>query len=130
MTRGINDLLADLAEAADAAAELVMLGKERWDAERPLRLAGEAVVGRLGDIATKLPDDVTEATPGIPWRAADSAGSRRARMVILRGTLLVTKASFSAPSSGSGCSNHGRAAALRKGTPVGHSQYSSDHGAR
>ena len=42
MTRGTDDLLADLAEAADAAAEIVMLGKERWDAERPLRLAGEA----------------------------------------------------------------------------------------
>jgi hypothetical protein len=28
-TRGIDDLLADLAEAADAAAELVVLGKER-----------------------------------------------------------------------------------------------------
>ena len=68
MTRGINDLLADLAEAADAAAELVMLCKERWDAQRPLRLAREAVIGRLGDIATKLPDQVTEATPEIPWR--------------------------------------------------------------
>jgi len=68
VTRGFDDLLADLAEAADAAAEIVMLGKERWDAERPLRLAGEAVVGRLGDIATKLPDEVTEATPEIPWR--------------------------------------------------------------
>lgn len=45
MTRGIDDLLADLAEAADAAAELVHLGKTRWDAERPLRLAGEAVIG-------------------------------------------------------------------------------------
>ena len=52
MTRGVDDLLADLAEAADAAAELVRLGKERWDTERPLRLAGEAVIGRLGDIAT------------------------------------------------------------------------------
>ena len=50
MTRGVDDLLADLAEAADAAAELVSLGKKRWDAERPLRLAGEAVIGRLGDI--------------------------------------------------------------------------------
>ena len=68
MTRGIDDLLADLAEAADAAAELVRLGKTRWDAERPLRLAGEAVIGRLGDIATKLPDEVIEATPEIPWR--------------------------------------------------------------
>jgi hypothetical protein len=53
VTRGVDDLLADLAEAADAAAELVNFGKERWDAERPLRLAGEAVIGRLGDIATK-----------------------------------------------------------------------------
>lgn len=68
MTRGVDDLLADLAEAADAAAELVRLGKERWDTERPLRLAGEAVIGRLGDIATKLPDEVIKAMPEIPWR--------------------------------------------------------------
>ena len=33
---------------------LVRLGKERWDTERLLRLAGEAVIGRLGDIATKF----------------------------------------------------------------------------
>jgi uncharacterized protein with HEPN domain len=57
-----------LAEAVDAAAELVDLGKERWDAERPLRLAGEAVIGRLGDVASKLPDEVIKATPEIPWR--------------------------------------------------------------
>jgi len=68
VTRGVDDLLADLAEAADAAAEIVRLGKKRWDSERPLRLAGEAVIGRLGDIATKLPDEVIEATPEIPWR--------------------------------------------------------------
>jgi hypothetical protein len=68
VTRGVDDLLADLAEAADAAAELVRLRKERWDTERPLRLAGEAIIGRLGDIATKLPDEVIKATPEIPWR--------------------------------------------------------------
>ena len=68
MTRRVDDLLADLAEAVDAAAGFVSLGKERWDAERPLRLAGEAVIGRLGDIAIKLPDGVIEATPEIPWR--------------------------------------------------------------
>ena len=68
MTRGVDDLLADLAEAADAAAELVRFGKTRWDTERPLRLAGEAVIGRVGDIATKLPDEVTKAMPEIPWR--------------------------------------------------------------
>jgi hypothetical protein len=31
---------------------------------------GEAVIGRLGDIATKLPDEVIKATPEIPWREA------------------------------------------------------------
>jgi uncharacterized protein with HEPN domain len=68
VTGEVDDLLADLAEAADAAAELVRLGKKRWDTERPLRLAGEAVIGRLGDIATKLPDEVIAGTPEIPWR--------------------------------------------------------------
>jgi hypothetical protein len=37
----------DLFDAVDAAAELVQLGKDRWDDERPLRLTGEAVIGRL-----------------------------------------------------------------------------------
>jgi len=65
--RGFEALLSDLAEAVDAAAELVALGKDRWDTERPLRLAGEAVVGRIGDIATKLPDDLIRGTHELPW---------------------------------------------------------------
>ena len=66
--RRLEELLADLTEAADAAAELVALvGKGRWDSERPLRLAGEAVVGRIGDIATKLPDFLVSATGELPW---------------------------------------------------------------
>ena len=80
MTREVDDLLADLAEAADAAAELVSFGKERWDAERPLRLAGEAIIGRLGDIATKLPDEVTKATPEVRWRGQGHEDYRRARL--------------------------------------------------
>ena len=56
--RDAQEILEDLAEAIDAAAELVALGKNRWDSERPLRLAGEAAVGRLGDIATKLPSEL------------------------------------------------------------------------
>ena len=65
--RGLEDLLEDLAEAVDAAAELIGIGKERWDAERPLRLAGEAVAGRIGDIATKLPDELLAGTSELPW---------------------------------------------------------------
>ncbi len=65
--RSLDDHLGDLAEAVDAAAEIVALGKERWDAERPLRLAGEAVVGRLGDVATQLPERVLVGTSEVPW---------------------------------------------------------------
>jgi uncharacterized protein with HEPN domain len=65
--RGLDELLADLNEAVDAAAELVAIGKERWDNERPLRLAGEAVAGRIGDVATKLPQDLVSGTNQLPW---------------------------------------------------------------
>lgn len=65
--RNPREIVEDLAEAIDAAAELVALGKDRWDSERPLRLAGEAVVGRLGDIATKLPSELVAGTSELPW---------------------------------------------------------------
>jgi uncharacterized protein with HEPN domain len=31
-------------------------------------VTSEAVIGQLGDVATKLPDEVIKATPEIPWR--------------------------------------------------------------
>lgn len=34
----------------------------------PAAAGGRGGFGRLGDIATKLPDGVIEATPEIPWR--------------------------------------------------------------
>jgi len=58
--RSVDDLLEDLAEAVDAAAKLVALGKEQWDAERPLRLAGEAVVGAS---ATSQPSFRASSSP-------------------------------------------------------------------
>jgi hypothetical protein len=42
VTRGVDDLLADLAEVFDAAAELVNLGKERWETERSAHCASLA----------------------------------------------------------------------------------------
>jgi hypothetical protein len=63
VTRRIDDLLADLAEAADAAAEIVRLGKKRWDSERLLRLAGEAIISRL------VRDDIPQLDTAIKrWR--------------------------------------------------------------
>lgn len=66
MTRGLDDLLADLAEAAEAAAELVGFGKERWDAERPLRLAGEAVIGAWVTLLPSSPTRSSRRRPRFP----------------------------------------------------------------
>jgi uncharacterized protein with HEPN domain len=65
--RSLADLLADLDEAVDAAQELVRYGRARWDLERPLRLAGEAGIGRIGDVASKLPPQVLQETLEVPW---------------------------------------------------------------
>ena len=43
------------------------LGRSAGTPNAHCALAGEAVIGRLGDIATKLPDEVIKATPEIPW---------------------------------------------------------------
>ncbi len=81
--RNVDDILENLAEAIAAAAELVGLGQERWDAERPLRLAGEAVVGRLGDIATPIRASTTtecggrSATTCRSWTGSYGCGSAR-----------------------------------------------------
>jgi uncharacterized protein with HEPN domain len=65
--RSLGELLADLDEAIDASRELIACGKERWEVERPLRLAGEAVIGRIGDVASKLPDQLLAEIREVPW---------------------------------------------------------------
>ena len=67
MSRSLSELLTDLDEAVAAAAEIVRQGKERWDTDGILHLAGEAVVGRIGDVATKLPTQLVQDTPQVPW---------------------------------------------------------------
>ena len=56
MSRPVDKLLADLLDAVGAAEELVGRGRAAYDTDRILRLAGEAVVGRIGDAAAKLSD--------------------------------------------------------------------------
>jgi len=50
------------------AAELVARGKSAYDADRQLRLAGEAIVSRLGEAAVRLPEELVAAHPDIPFR--------------------------------------------------------------
>lgn len=64
MSRPVDKLLADLLDAVGAAEELVGRGRAAYDTDRLLRLAGEAVVGRIGDAAGKLRDLVSDDLPG------------------------------------------------------------------
>jgi hypothetical protein len=61
--RSTDKIVGDLLDAAEAASEIVGRGKAAWEADRLIRLAGEAVINRLGDAATKLPEDL------LRWRA-------------------------------------------------------------
>ncbi|MGH9063837.1 MAG: HepT-like ribonuclease domain-containing protein [Acidimicrobiales bacterium] len=59
--------LGDIADAVAAAAEIVGRGRTAWDNDRLLRLAGEAVISRIGDATSRLPVETTRALPDVPW---------------------------------------------------------------
>lgn len=65
--RTVDEVLADIEDAAAAAAELVGRGKTAWDDDRMLRLAGEAIIGRIADAAGRLPKNVKAAIREVPW---------------------------------------------------------------
>jgi len=60
-------VLADIEEAAQAASDIMERGKDAWDNDHLLRLAGEAVIGRIADSAGRLPDPVKRALSEVPW---------------------------------------------------------------
>lgn len=63
----MDAVLVDIEEAAEAAGELVARGKAAWDGDRLLRLAGEAIIGRIADAAGRLPEEIKEALRDVPW---------------------------------------------------------------
>jgi uncharacterized protein with HEPN domain len=65
--RPLDQVLDDIEDAAGAAEELVGRGRAAWDEDRLLRLAGEAVIGRIADAANRLPEGVKDAIPDVPW---------------------------------------------------------------
>ena len=66
-SRAIDKAVGDLLDATGAAAEIVARGRGAWHADRLLRLAGEAVISRIGDAAGRLPADARSAMPEVPW---------------------------------------------------------------
>lgn len=65
--RPIDAVVADIEQAAEAAAQLIARGRSAWDADFLLKLAGEAVIGRIGDAANRLPEEVKTAVPNVAW---------------------------------------------------------------
>ena len=66
--RSVDKVVADLLDAVQASSELVGRGREAYESDRMLRLAGEALIGRIGDSASKLRDQLGEEIPeGVPW---------------------------------------------------------------
>lgn len=66
--RSVNKIVADLLDAVQATSELVERGRKAYESDRMMRLAGEALIGRIGDSASKLRDQLGEEVPeGVPW---------------------------------------------------------------
>ena len=65
--RSDDEVMADIEHGARAAADLVSRGKDAWDKDELLRLAGEAVIGRIADAVGRLPEEVTASITDVPW---------------------------------------------------------------
>jgi uncharacterized protein with HEPN domain len=66
--RPVDKLLEDIILAADVAREIVDRGREQFESDLVAQFGAEAVVGRIGDAASKLPEDVRASMPGLPWK--------------------------------------------------------------
>jgi uncharacterized protein with HEPN domain len=66
--RPVDKLLDDILQAADVAAEIVRRGRNAFESDAVAQYGAEAVIGHVGDAASKLPDDVRASMPEIPWK--------------------------------------------------------------
>lgn len=61
--------MLDFLDFAWLAADLVSRGKPAYDGDVQLRLAGEAIVHKLGESVARLPANLVADHPEIPFRA-------------------------------------------------------------
>jgi uncharacterized protein with HEPN domain len=66
--RPVDKLLDDIIEAAAVADEIVRRGRASFESDAVAQYGAEAVVGRIGDAASKLPQEVRASMPAIPWK--------------------------------------------------------------
>ena len=67
-SRTVEKIIADILDAASASAEIVSRGKDAWSEDRILRLAGEAVINRIGRrCGQQTSRGRRAAIPGVAW---------------------------------------------------------------
>jgi uncharacterized protein with HEPN domain len=66
--RSADKLLDDIIQAAEVADQIVRRGQATFESDTVVQFGAEAVVGRTGDAASKLPEEVRAAMPEIPWK--------------------------------------------------------------
>ena len=65
--------LADLLSFGELAADLVARGKQAYDDDVALQLAGEAIQHRIGEAVSRLPEALIADNPQIRFRAMKGA---------------------------------------------------------
>jgi len=65
--------LHDLTDFIEMAGEVTSRTRASYDADITLRLAGEAIVTRVGEAVGRLPDSYKVDNPEVPWRSIRGA---------------------------------------------------------
>lgn len=64
----VAETLEDLVEFGGMAVRLVARGKGCYDTDETMRLAAEAILHRIGEAVSRLPDEFVAAHPAVEWR--------------------------------------------------------------
>ncbi|WP_460462213.1 HepT-like ribonuclease domain-containing protein [Arthrobacter pigmenti] len=57
---------------SETASRLVARGKAAYDQDEALRLAAEAILHKIGEAVSRLPDEFMKAHPEVPWHAMEA----------------------------------------------------------
>jgi uncharacterized protein with HEPN domain len=69
VARPVDKLLDDSVAAIAVGDAIVRRGRESFDHDPVLQYSAEAVIGHIGDAASKLPSEICAAMPEVPWQA-------------------------------------------------------------
>lgn len=67
--RRIVFALNDLIRFSDTASRLVARGKSAYESDEAVRLAAEAILHKIGEAVSRLPEDFIVAYPNVAWRS-------------------------------------------------------------